>query len=127
GPGHEGVEVLHGAQIGVDSVMAAGRGADRVGRSGVPGLCLQAVVAALAERGADGMDRCQVGDVEAQDRKSVVEGKRVEAGRHTRSKRDWSSDVCSSDLARATKASKSSMVPRSGWIASWPPAGEPIA
>src|SRR5699024_6643298 len=40
----------------------------------------------------------------AQDRKSVVEGKRVEVGdvrsrrRRTRSNRDWSSDVCSSDL-----------------------------
>src|SRR4030095_13287069 len=30
-------------------------------------------------------------------------------------------------LALATKASKSSMVPRSGWMASWPPASEPIA
>ena len=29
--------------------------------------------------------------------------------------------------ARATKASKSSNVPRSGWIASWPPSLEPIA
>src|SRR5699024_3698248 len=37
-----------------------------------------------------------------EDRKSVVQGKSVGRGggrrRHTRSKRDWSSDVCSSDL-----------------------------
>src|SRR4029453_1049566 len=32
-----------------------------------------------------------------------------------------------SSPALATKASKSSMVPRSGWTASWPPASEPIA
>src|SRR5215213_4387108 len=32
-----------------------------------------------------------------------------------------------SSSAVATKASKSSMVPRSGWTASWPPASEPIA
>ncbi len=30
-------------------------------------------------------------------------------------------------VASATKWSKSSSVPRSGWIASWPPSGEPIA
>ena len=32
-----------------------------------------------------------------------------------------------SSPALATKSSKSSMVPRSGWMASWPPASEPIA
>ena len=32
-----------------------------------------------------------------------------------------------SSPARSTKASKSSNVPRSGWIASWPPSSEPIA
>ncbi len=32
-----------------------------------------------------------------------------------------------SSRARATKASKSSMVPRSGWIASCPPSWEPMA
>src|SRR6478735_5489702 len=32
-----------------------------------------------------------------------------------------------SSPARATKASKSSKVPRSGWIASWPPSLLPIA
>lgn len=32
-----------------------------------------------------------------------------------------------SSRARATKRSKSSNVPRSGWIVSWPPAAEPIA
>ncbi len=32
-----------------------------------------------------------------------------------------------SSTVRATKASKSARVPRSGWIASWPPSAEPIA
>ena len=48
----------------------------------------------------------------------------------------WSGAHCSakssatsmpSSRVRATKASKSSIVPRSGWTASWPPSSEPIA
>jgi hypothetical protein len=37
--------------------------------------------------------------------------------------REVQRDLEPEPLGRATKASKSSMVPRSGWIASWPPAG----
>ena len=32
-----------------------------------------------------------------------------------------------SSRVRATNASKSSIVPRSGWTASWPPSAEPMA
>ena len=32
-----------------------------------------------------------------------------------------------SSRVRATNASKSSNVPRSGWIESWPPSGDPMA
>src|SRR6266571_4703411 len=48
----------------------------------------------------------------------------------------WSGDACSarssatsmpSSLARAVNAPKSANVPSSGWIASCPPSGEPIA
>ena len=48
----------------------------------------------------------------------------------------WSGDACSArsiatssprSLARDTNASKSANVPRSGWIASCPPSGAPIA
>src|SRR5947207_531045 len=48
----------------------------------------------------------------------------------------WSGEVCSarssatsmpSSRVRATNASKSANVPSSGWIASWPPSGDPIA
>ena len=48
----------------------------------------------------------------------------------------WSGVACSarsmatsspSSPARATNASKSSIVPRSGWIASWPPSAPPMA
>src|SRR4051794_5999265 len=48
----------------------------------------------------------------------------------------WSGEACSakssatsrpSDFALATNASKSSNVPRSGWMASWPPSTFPIA
>ena len=48
----------------------------------------------------------------------------------------WSGEVCSarsiatsrpSSAARRTNASKSASVPRPGWMASWPPSGDPIA
>ena len=64
-PGDEGVEVLDRAEIGVDRVVAARGRADRVRGAGVARLRLQGVVAPLAEGGADGVDRGQVGDVEA--------------------------------------------------------------
>jgi len=45
---HQGVEVLEGAQVGVDGVVAAVGGADAVGGAGVTGTRRQGVVAALA-------------------------------------------------------------------------------
>ncbi|MPM41961.1 hypothetical protein SDC9_88623 [bioreactor metagenome] len=72
GPGDEPVEVLEGAQVGVDRVVAAVGRPDRPDRPGIAGLGGQGVVAALAEGGADRVDRRQVDDVEAH-RRGVLE------------------------------------------------------
>ncbi len=65
GPVHEAVEVLDGAQAGVDGVVAALGGADRPGHADVAGAGGEGVVGALAEGRADGVDRGEVDDVEA--------------------------------------------------------------
>ena len=59
-------EVLVGAQLGVDRVVAARLVADRVRAAGVAGLGRQRVVAALAVGVADRVDRRHVEDVEAE-------------------------------------------------------------
>jgi hypothetical protein len=64
--GHQALELRHGAELGVDGVVAALLAADRPGRAGVAGLGLQRVVAALAVGHADRVDRRQVEHVEAQ-------------------------------------------------------------
>src|SRR5699024_7956684 len=48
-----------------DRLVPARGGADRVRGAGVPGLRVQGVVASLAEGRPDGVDRGEVGDVEA--------------------------------------------------------------
>ena len=67
----ERVEVLHRAQLGVDRVVAALGRADGPRRADVAGPGVHGVVAALAVRGADGVDRGQVDDVEAHGRDAV--------------------------------------------------------
>ncbi len=62
---HEGVEVLHPAELRVDRVVAALGRADRPGGARVVRLGVQGVVRALAERRADRVDRREVEDVEA--------------------------------------------------------------
>ena len=68
---HQGVEVLEGAQVGVDGVVAAVGGADAVGGAGVAGTRRQGVVAPLAVGQADGGDGREVEDVEAHGRDAV--------------------------------------------------------
>ncbi len=63
--GDEGVEVLQGAEVRVDRVVAALGGADRPGDAGIAGAGDEGVVGALAEGAADRVDRRQVDDVEA--------------------------------------------------------------
>ncbi len=65
GLGDEVVEVLEGAQGGVDGVVAALGGADGPGDADVVGSGGEGVVAALAVGGADGVDGREVDDVEA--------------------------------------------------------------
>ena len=65
GLGHEGVEVVEVAQVRVDRVVAAVGGPDGPRRAGILRAGVQRVVPALAERGADGVDRRQVDHVEA--------------------------------------------------------------
>ena len=64
GTGHQGVEVVEGAQIGVDDIVPAIGRADAVGRARVIRTRIEGVVAALAVGGADGGDRGEVEDVE---------------------------------------------------------------
>ena len=63
--GDEGVEVRDGAQVRVDGVMAAGRGADRPGNAGVVRSGIEGVVGALAIAEPDGVHRREIDDVEA--------------------------------------------------------------
>ena len=65
GAGHEGVEVVHRPEVGVDRVVAAVLGPDGPRRAGVVGAGGEGVVGALAVDLADGVDRRQVDDVEA--------------------------------------------------------------
>ena len=65
GPRHEGVEVLEGAQVRVDGVVAALVGADGPRRAGIVRSGDQGVVRALAVLDADRVDRRHVDDVEA--------------------------------------------------------------
>src|SRR6516165_4800889 len=58
-------EVRERAQSRVKRIVAAFGAADRVGATGVVRARLQGVVAALAMRGADRMDRREIKDVEA--------------------------------------------------------------
>ena len=62
---HERLEVVHRAELGVDGVVAALGGADRVRHAGVVGAGDERVVAALAVLAADRVDRREVEDVEA--------------------------------------------------------------
>ena len=64
----EVVEILDGAQLRMDRVMAALVAADRPWRTDVIGRCGDAVVAALAVHLADRVDRRQVDHVEAHPR-----------------------------------------------------------
>ncbi len=64
-PRHEVVEVLEGAELGVDRVVAALVGADRPRRPGVALLGHEGVVGALAVDLADRVDRREVQHVEA--------------------------------------------------------------
>src|SRR5262249_5360057 len=65
GAGHERVEVGERAQLWVDRIVAAGRGADSPRRARVARPGVQGVVAPLAGRGPDGVDGRQVDHVEA--------------------------------------------------------------
>ena len=60
----EGVEVLEGAEVGVDGVVPAVGGADRVGAAGVLGPGVEGVVRALLGCLPDGVHRREVDDVE---------------------------------------------------------------
>ena len=62
----ERAEVLDRAELGVDRVVAARLVADRVRAAGVVRAGDERVVAALAVRVADRVDRRQVEDVEAE-------------------------------------------------------------
>ncbi len=70
-PGHEAVEVLEGAEVGVDRVVPAVAGADRPGRAGVVGPGGERVVRPLAVDLADRVDRRQVDHVEAHRRHAL--------------------------------------------------------
>ena len=59
------LEVVHGAELGVDGVVAALGGADRVRHARVVGTGDERVVAALAVLAPDRVDRREVEDVEA--------------------------------------------------------------
>ncbi len=74
--GDEGVEVLDGAEVGVDGVVAAVARADRPGGAGVLGAGGQGVVGALAVDLADRVDGRQVDHVEAhrRDRRQALGG-----------------------------------------------------
>ncbi len=63
--GDEGVEVLHGPELGVDGRVAAVGRADRPRAAGVLGAGVEAVVRPLAMGEADRVDRREVDDVEA--------------------------------------------------------------
>ena len=69
---HERLEVGHGAEFGMDGVVATVLGPDRPGRTDVPRRREQAVVGTLAVGHADRVDGRQVDDVEAHAR-DVVE------------------------------------------------------
>src|SRR5207248_1605604 len=64
--GDEALEVLHGAELRMDRFVAAFGAADGPGASYVFGCGLERVVVSLARRAADGMERRQVDDVEAE-------------------------------------------------------------
>jgi hypothetical protein len=66
GGGDERAELLVGAELRVDGVVAPGLVADRVGAAGIARLGREGVVAALAVGVADRVDRRHVEDVEAQ-------------------------------------------------------------
>jgi hypothetical protein len=66
GRAHQRREVLERPEVGMDRVVAAVLVADRPRAAGVVGAGDERVVATLAVRVADGMDRRQVEDVEAQ-------------------------------------------------------------
>ena len=73
-PGHEPVEGVEVAEVGMDGVVPALDVADRPGRPGITGARLQGVVRALPERGADRVDRRQVDHVEAHRRRRLEPG-----------------------------------------------------
>ena len=60
----EPVEVGERPELGIDRRVAAFRAADRPRAPGIVRTCVEAVVAALAERPADRVDRRQIDDVE---------------------------------------------------------------
>ena len=66
--GNKTAEVLKRAQLGMDGVVSAFGGADRVGAAGIAFLCGHRIVAALAVFPADRMDRREVDDVKAHGR-----------------------------------------------------------
>jgi hypothetical protein len=72
--GHEVVEVVEAAEVGVDRVVPAVGRADAVRRARVALERRERVVAALAVGQADRVDRGQVHDVEAQVRDPVQIG-----------------------------------------------------
>ena len=82
-PGHEVVEVGDRAEVRVDRVVAAGRGADRPRRARVIGTGGQRVVPALARRRPDRVHRRQVDDVEPH-RRDLIQPPRggAERSRH---------------------------------------------
>ena len=66
--GDHRVEVGPGPELGADRVVPARRGSDRPRRTDIAGLGADGVVAPLAVRDANRMDRRQVDDVEAEPR-----------------------------------------------------------
>ena len=82
GGADEDVEVVEGAEVGVDRVVAAVGRADGVGAARVVGPGVQGVVAALARGRADRVDRGEVDDVEAHacDRLEPLRGGAQRAG-----------------------------------------------
>src|SRR5207248_11053507 len=64
--GDDALELLNGAEPRVDRVVAAFFGADRPRAAGIAALRSQRVVPPFAVRLADGMDRREVHDVEAE-------------------------------------------------------------
>src|SRR5207245_5300188 len=59
-------KIVERAELGMDGVVPAFRGSDRVGAAGIARLGAQRIVDALAIDAADRMDRREIDDVEAQ-------------------------------------------------------------